>query len=150
MEILNAEALFEQFANIIHEDTQLHARAIDLTAGSVQRITGSGALDFGGSEFRGASTDTVRAEKEDRDDDYGWWKLGRGTYIVQFNETLTLDEDMIAIVNPHDHSRRAGLIANSQLVTERQELSMVFQVPEAGCHIKENARMAAACIINAG
>lgn len=67
MKFLQAEKLSESISGIIHEDTQLHADHIDLTVAEVHRITGAGSLDFGGSEFKPATTEKLDPKKQNRE-----------------------------------------------------------------------------------
>lgn len=145
MFLLQSDELLEHAGDIIHKDTQLHKLSLDLTVDQVQRFDGEGALDFGGSEFRPAAAKTITPRKRNEDDDYGWWDLQQGSYKAIFNETLQNHEDTLAIVSPHQHASEAGIIASTNAVTSESvtdQLALNFQVPSAGCRIKENARFA--------
>lgn len=142
MQLLRSDKLKDHVQNIIHDDTQLHETRIDLTVDKVSKLNQAGSLDFGGSEFEPAVTDIIKPRKKNDDDDYGWWNLEAGSYKAQFNEELSLNEKMLAIMNLHYHARQAGIRANSQLIEYSGSLGMVFDVPEVGCNIKENARFA--------
>jgi hypothetical protein len=145
MSFLVFEDLKQEISDIIHEDTQQHGNHIDLTVKEVFRVTGAGSLDFGGSEFNPATSEKITPEKQKQDDDYGWWKLGQGPYKIIFNETLNLKEDHTAIISPHTHARKAGLISDSFIIPSGEnedDLSMNITISEAGCNIKENARIA--------
>lgn len=148
MNLLNASQITNQIENIIHQDTQLNENSIDLTVDEIHKLTEAGSLDFGGSEFNPAQTQIVNHQKEDEDDDYGWWKLEKGRYKCLCNETISL-EDSLAFLTLHEHAKKAGLMANTSLIPEKiEELSFNFDVPEIGCNIKENARIATVFLIN--
>jgi len=143
--LLSANDLLNQISNIVHQETQLHDDHIDLTVSEVHKVSGAGYLDFGGSEFKPAITEKITPEKRRSDDDYGWWKLGNGPFRIIFNESLTLESSQTGIISSHRHSRQSGLVSNTNLISSednQERLSMNITVSEAGCNIKENARIA--------
>lgn len=145
MSFLAVNKFKDQVSEIIYEDTQFHETHIDLTVSSVYRINGAGSLDFGGSEFKASTIAKIEPEKRKAEDDYGWWKLKEGPYRIEFNEKLNLEENQTAIISPHPHSQEAGLVSNSNYLTNEMEsgiLKINVTVSEAGCNIKENARLA--------
>ncbi|HYW34075.1 MAG TPA: hypothetical protein VE868_01595 [Balneolaceae bacterium] len=147
MYLRSSKKILQHVEDIVHDKTQVHEKSIDLTVDSVYRFTQPGALDFGGSEFEPAATEIIEPQKENSNDDYGWWKLDRGYYKAVFNEHISLDEDMLAIIAPHDHARQAGLLTNTALLAHGDTSILTFQVPEMGCNIKENARIATAYLL---
>jgi hypothetical protein len=150
MSFLAFDELKKKVANLIHEDTQRHDHHLDLTVAEVHRITGAGSLDFGGSEFKPATTEKLNSEKQKADDDYGWWKLQQGPYKIIFNESVDLKEGASALISAHPHARQAGLISDSYLISDNSSgyFSLNVTVSEAGCTIKENARIAELRIIS--
>lgn len=144
MQLLSSKNISEYINQIIHEDTQMHARSVDLSVKAIDMPQKPGALDFGGSEFEAAGYETIPAAKRNKDDDYGWWNLQGKMYRLIFNEELTLSNELIAIISPHKHVLEAGLVANSYVAAESGPLDMMVQAPSCGCNIKENARAAAA------
>lgn len=148
MKILNSGDFIENVSNVIHEDTQLHEYSVDLTVEEIHSFTGAGSLDFGGSEFESAAIEQVDTVRKNKDDKYGWWKLEGGMYRVYFNEGVEFSEDQILVLNLHEHARSAGLIASEQFLSENEgDFFLNIQVPEAGCNIKENARIAVLHVI---
>lgn len=142
MNLLTFDQITGQIENIIHKDTQLHANSIDLTVNEIHAFTQSGSLDFGGSEYAPAKTEIIKPEKCDPDDDYGWWDLTSGRYNTFFNEQMS-GVGKIAIISPHHHARAAGIVANTSILSGNGEaLHFIFDVPDIGCKIKENARFA--------
>lgn len=145
MFLLESDELLEHTSNIIHEDTQKQKLNIDLTISKVFSFTKAGSLDFGGSEFEEANGKYIEPVKQSNNADYGWWILKQGTYQAVFNESLHNLEDTLVAISLHEHASKAGLIANSRLLTpdhSMDEITMNFQVPTNGCNIKENARFA--------
>ncbi|GAA0257822.1 dCTP deaminase [Halobaculum roseum] len=85
-------SLIDRLDDIVHEETQTEGPGIDLTLAGVHEIADPGAVDFGGGELADASFATIEPEKRDPDDDYGWWDLEPGTYLVTLNESLSGDD----------------------------------------------------------
>ncbi|MDR9418680.1 hypothetical protein [Gracilimonas sp.] len=145
MLLLKSDNILEHLSNLIHKDTQQNDSQIDLTVNEIHQITKAGSLDFGGSEFEPVQSVLLKPEKQNPEDDYGWWKLSKGTYRAFFNETLDNPKDITSLISLHDHAQDAGLISSTVMITEPGKvgrISMNFHVPEAGCNIKENARLA--------
>ncbi|MEQ8523794.1 dCTP deaminase [Gracilimonas sp.] len=135
----------DNISNVIYAETQQHEHHFDLTVNEIHKITGAGTLDFGGSEFKPATTEKLNPEKQKADDDYGWWKLREGPYKIIFNESLNDLDNKVALISPHPHLREAGVVADTYLITTDKEsgiFSINITISEAGCNIKENARVA--------
>lgn len=141
MRILDADAAAGQLDGLVHLDTQRAAAGLDLTVGRISRVTGPGALDFGGSEFAPAGRKLLTPELADPDDDYGWWELEAGTYVVRFNEALALEEGQLGVVHPLPRLQQAGA-SHPTFVADGDEerLETLLTVGEAGCRLKENCR----------
>lgn len=144
MNILQSDELTDHLESIIHKETQQHDNHFDLSVAEIYQFTEAGSLDFGGSEFQPAQKRLVEPQKEDKNDDYGWWHLRRGSYLAIMNEEIKDFRGKIALLAPHSHAQKTGIIANTNILSARneQKLTMNFRVPEAGCNIKENARFA--------
>ena len=145
MILLQSDEITNHLNSIIHSDTQQHENHFDLTVARIHRFTKAASLDFGGSEFEPAERQIVEARKKNPDDDYGWWELTDGLYQATMNEEIKAFKDTIALLGPHPHAQKAGIVSNTHILSSEQEgdsVTMNFRVPEAGCNIKENARMA--------
>lgn len=145
MKLLSSDEILELTGNIIHEDTQLHENHLDLTVAEVHQMAGAGSLDFGGSEFTPAESELIDPKKRTPNDSYGWWDLKIDTYKAVFNESVQIPENTIAVITPHSHAEKAGIIINTLYISPEDnidDLSIYFHVPVAGCKIKENARIA--------
>lgn len=151
MELLDSTNVSELIHDLVHQDTQQHRTHIDLTAQSIHRLSGAGQLDFGGSEFSPALTEPVSPGKKNPDDDYGWWQLSMGTYMVSFNETIGVTQEQLGLIVPHNHLHQTGIVAGPHLISSdlmaQSELRYPIQVPENGVHIKENARVASLLVL---
>ena len=148
MQLLSSDNILSHVNNVIHEGTQLHEQCIDLTVEAIYRPVRVGALDFGGSEFEPVGTETIQAIKQNNDDDYGWWNLQPGSYQAVFNEEITLNEDALAIISPHSHAVQAGITGSTLAISKGDKQILNFQVPQCGCNIKENARIATLYIMD--
>lgn len=145
MKLLPSEDILDLTDNIIHEDTQLHEQHLDLTVAEVHQLTEAGSLDFGGSEFTQAGTKPINPKKINPNDDYGWWDLKIDTYKAVLNESVEVPENTIAVITPHIHAEKSGIIINTLFISaedDLEDLSIYFHVPVVGCKIKENARIA--------
>lgn len=150
MSVLSAEATSASVNRLVHLDTQRADPGLDLTVDAIFRVTGAGQLDFGGSEFAPADREKLSPQRADPDDDYGWWKLERGTYVIRYNEALALNEEQRAQVFPHQRLLQAGATHAAFVVDGTQDpVEGLLTVGEAGCHIKENSRVSRLLITEA-
>lgn len=140
--ILDLDRTRSRVEGLLHLDTQRAAVGLDLTVGHVFRLTGPGSLDFGGSELEAAGREAVESELRHEDDDYGWWDLEPGSYVVRYNETLAPEEDETAHVLPLERLLLAGASHAAFLVDgPRDPLETLLTVSAAGCSLKENCRI---------
>jgi len=148
MNLLTGDRLMDRLAGVIHRDTQAFSSGIDLTVGRVSEFSGAGALDFGGSEFEAASARVMEPELAGPDDDYGWWRLGRGRYRIRFNERVDLEEGEMVLVTPHRRLLDAGAYHPTFLATADDEaLTTLLTVAAPSCRLKENCRVARALVL---
>ena len=152
MILLQKEELLAHADSIIHDETQLHRSTLDLTVGSIERLTAAGSLDFGGSEFKRAEGELREPVKRNPDDSYGWWSLEQGSYRVHFNESFKSNDDLIYLITAHSHLSRAGVQMNSQVLEGGnlpEKCTADLYVGELGINIKENARIATVTVLGA-
>lgn len=135
MQVKQIEAALD---GIVHAETQRHETGFDLTASHIHRIEEAGRIDFGGSELVGPEVLPVGTRKRNPDDDYEWWSLEGGTYLLTYNEALNL-EDGKALLQPRPAFAEQGIIHPTMVVDELPDVP--FTVPERGARIKENARV---------
>lgn len=130
-------SLADRVDGIVHESTQTEGTGLDLTVDGIHAVTSPGAIDFGGGELEPADVTALDTAKRDPDDDYGWWVLSPGTYLVDYNESLSTDEPVV--LQPRDALVERGASHPTLHVTELPRVPLA--VPEAGLHLKENARV---------
>lgn len=130
---------------ILHAETQVHERGVDLSVARVVRVTDAGRVDFGGGELEAAATEPVETEQRNQGDDYGWWNLAAGSYVVRYNETLTLPDGTRAWLQPRDELLFRGASHPTLAVGPRGGVDDLEGVPlhvgGAGLRLKENARV---------
>jgi hypothetical protein len=133
---MSPDDLADRIQNLLHRETQVHAGGVDLTVAAVHTVSGPGQVDFGGGELADATTGPIDPAKRDPDDDYGWWQLGGGTYLVEYNESLTGEA---AQLQPRVELVERGV---SHPTLRVDDLPLVpIAVPPAGIQLKENARV---------
>ncbi len=124
---------------VVHEETQAHETGFDLTAADLRRLSTPGHVDFGGDELADAETRPVETLKRNPGDDYGWWHLARGTYLLVHNESLALPDGERLQLQPRDVLLARG--ATHPTLSVRELSAVPLQVGGAGIRIKENARV---------
>jgi len=129
--------LLDAVSGLVHEPTQIEGTGLNLTVAAVHEPTGPGQIDFGGGELEPTETVDVDPEKRDPADDYGWWDLDAGVYLLEYNERL--DAETPAILEPRVELVERGAFHPTLRVTELPQVPLV--VPDSGLGIKENARV---------
>jgi hypothetical protein len=126
---------------LVHEPTQTEGPGLDLTVAGVRRVTAPGRVDFGGGELEAAETEAVEAAKRDSSDDYGWWSLSGGVYLLDYNERLALDDETV-LLQPRDAVRTRGAFHPTLRLSGEDGLDGVpLTVSDGGLRLKENARV---------
>lgn len=127
---------------LVYEPTQTDSPGLDLTVASINRVTEPGCVDFGGSELEAAEIELLEAEKRDSDDDYGWWTLTEGVYLIEYNETLSAPDDVGFVLQTRRAVRTRGAFHPTVHLTGGHSLGPIpLTVGEGGINIKENARL---------
>lgn len=129
--------LTDRVEGLVHEETQRHDRGLDLTVAEIHEIDEPGRVDFGGGELAEAGLSTHKRTLRDPDDDYGWWELDGGGYLLEYNETLTAGEPLT--LQTRDAVRARG--AFHPTVTVETIDRMPLWVGGSGIRLKENARV---------
>lgn len=140
--ILDSDETADRVERLVHLDTQRADRGLDLTVETIARITGAGRLDFGGSEFEPAGRETLEPRLASPEDDYGWWSLDPGSYMVRYNERPVLDSGLIGRVLPLNRLLQAGASHPAFLLSDAGgPVETLLTVGGGGCHLKENCRI---------
>lgn len=128
--------------DLVYEPTQTEGRGLDLTVDSILQVITPGRVDFGGGELDPAKTEPVETAKRDPDDEYSWWTLENGVYLIEYNETLSIPTDVSLVLQTRDAVRTRGAFHPTLHLTGGDTLGLVpLTVGEGGLKIKENARL---------
>jgi hypothetical protein len=111
----------------------------------VSEITAPGRIDFGGGELEPAEVEPVSKTKRDPGDEYRWWHLDEGGYLLAYNESLAADRTVT--VEPRQELVERG---GSHPTLTVEELPRVpLWVGGAGLRLKENARVSTLVLADA-
>lgn len=123
---------------LVHEPTQVRDGVVDLTLAGVHEVTEPGDVDFGGGELAEATTAPLDPEQRHPSDDYGWYHLHHGTYLLAYNETIAPPDGERLVVQTRD----AVLARGAYHPTLRlEDLDRVPVTVGDGLRLKENARV---------
>lgn len=137
MDVLSGEETADFLEGIVHLDTQTADFGLDLTVSKFYKTTGRGELDFGGSERGDAEFSEIKSVLRNSDDDYGWWDLEPGSYLMEYNERLC--QEKLAFLQPLPRLTRNSAVHPTTFVSEL-DLVPLF-VSGKGISIKENSRV---------
>jgi deoxycytidine triphosphate deaminase len=126
-------------ANIVHEPTQTEGRGVDLTVTEVYEVAEPGRVDFGGGELEDAALSAHDRTLRDEDDDYEWWHLDAGQYLLEYNESLSLPPGTTATVQTREALLARGAFHPTLSVRSLERVPL--SVGGAGLRLKENARV---------
>jgi deoxycytidine triphosphate deaminase len=141
MELVTGKAAAARVQGMIHPKYQVHRYSVYLTVKMMFSIEPTGRVDFGGKEYSTAGRVALELHKRSPEDRYLWWELGRGSYFAEFNETLELPEDEIAVLEPDERLLRAGATHGTIWLRGRIEpVEMMIDVGALNIAIKNNAR----------
>lgn len=121
---------------IIHDPTQRRDDGgVDLTVKAVYTVQSPGRIDFGGDELQAADLTPHPQVRRDPDDEYQWWELSAGTYLIEYNESLTSE----ALLQPRSALVERGGTHPTLRVAALPRVPLT--VGGAGIRIKANARV---------
>ncbi|RLM39763.1 dCTP deaminase [Haloarcula sp. Atlit-120R] len=127
----------EYVTDIVHEPTQTDSPGLDLTVAEVYEVVEPGRIDFGGGELDSAGVTPHSSEKRDPADDYEWWTLRGGQYLVEYNESLT--GEATVTLQPRTELLERGATHPTLHVDTLSRVPL--SVGGAGLKLKENARV---------
>lgn len=134
---MTGDDLLDRVDGIVHEDTQVHDYGLDLTVSEVYEIEAPGRVDFGGGELADADLRPLASAKRNPEDDYEWWTLTAGTYLLEYNESLT--EGAPLRVQTRRELRRRGAYHPTTVTASLDRMPLT--VAEGGVKLKANARI---------
>lgn len=134
--------LIEKYIDL---ETQLTPNGFDLTVLGISSFEASGALDFSNKERKIPEGKEILPQKENHQDQFGWWKLTKGAYKIKTNEVVNLPNDLIALAFSRTSLLRMGAFTQHGVwdagFKGKGEFVLVVENP-SGIKIKENARVA--------
>jgi hypothetical protein len=131
------EELATELDGLVHEETQVGPHGVDLTVAEVYDVEEPGRVDFGGGELAAASIEPHDRTWRDPGDDYQWWHLNGGTYLVEYNESMEGAEPRW--LRTREEVLARGGYHPTLSVTELDRIPLT--VSAEGLDIKENARI---------
>jgi hypothetical protein len=134
---MTRDDLAERLDGIVHEPTQRGEKGIDLTVAEVYEIEEPGRVDFGGGELESATRSPHERTWRNPDDDYQWWDLDGGGYLIEYNESLRGGEPVL--LQTREAVFRRGAFHPTVRVGSLD--SMPLHVGTGGLKLKENARV---------
>ena len=142
MEPLTGKDTASRVKGMISPKHQVHGYAVGLTVKNMFAVDPTGRVDFGGGEYMPAGRVAVAPLRRSPEDKYQWWELGRRPYFVEFNETLELAPDEMALLEPDERLLRAGVSHSCNFLRGRiAPLEMLINVDALTVFIKQNARI---------
>jgi hypothetical protein len=143
MEPVHGKDIAPRVSGMISPKHQVHGFTVDLTVKEISSVDPTGRVDFGGSEYTAAGKLPIAAMRRNLEDKYLWWDLGRGSYFVEFNETVELAADEFGYVEPDDRLIRAGAThAPFYLRGRVAPIETLLTVDAVRLQVKQNARIA--------
>lgn len=141
MELVTGKEAAARVRGMINAKYQVHRYSVYLTVKNVFEIEPTGRVDFGGKEYSTAGRVALATRKRSPEDRYVWWGLGRGSYFIEFNESLELAENEIAVLEPDERLLRAGAShATIWLRGKIEPMEMMIEVGALNVELKDNAR----------
>lgn len=146
--LLTGRELLALTKGLISEKKQQGVFSLDLTVADIRTIERGGELDFGGSEFREATMQSLPPVKKSPVDSYGWWHLEDADYELVFNEIIELQAPGLVMIFPHERLLAAGASFSPSVVDALvPEVSVLMRVGPGGLSVKQNARVGKAIIL---
>ena len=131
--------LADAVEGIVHEPTQVRDDGgVDLTVTEVYEVTRPGRVDFGGGELDPAALTPHGRVWRDEDDDYEWWHLDAGQFLLEYNESFA-ESDLRFTVQTREALLERGAFHPTLHVTALPRVPL--SVGAAGLRLKENARL---------
>jgi dUTP pyrophosphatase len=123
---------------MIDPEVQVQMCGVDLTLRSVERFVTEGAVDYDNKERVVSKTEEVAF------DEAGWVRLEAGSYLVTFNETVSIPKTITALARPRSSLLRSGATVETALwdpgYMGRSQSLLVVHNP-FGLRLKKNARL---------
>ena len=143
LKLLSGEKSIDFLKEIIYSDTQVAEEGVDLTVDKIYKIEEKGEIDFGGGERKDAELSEIKPALRNEDDDYGWWDLDSGTYLLEYNEEL--EDEKNCIIQPLERLYRNS--TTHPTIASKKITKIPINVGKPGISIKENSRVSKLVIL---
>jgi deoxycytidine triphosphate deaminase len=151
MEPVRGQDAVARVTGLISPKHQVHGYSIDLTAKQIYSLDPSGQVDFGGTEYAPGARHPMASLQRHKEDRYSWWDLPRGCYAVEFNESVALEPNEFAIIEPDERLLRCGATHGTTFLRGQGErLETLLMVGTMSMQIKQNARVSRVRIFRFG
>lgn len=124
-------------SGLLHEPTQVHDGQVDLTVTEIYELASPGRVDFGGGELEPPELSPHDRVWRNEADDYQWWALDAGQYLIEYNEQLETPDPVV--IQPRDALVERGAFHPTLVVDSVS--AVPISVGGAGIKLKENARV---------
>jgi len=142
MQPIAGKDIATRVSGMISPKHQVHGYTVGLTVKNVYSVDPTGRVDFGGSEYSPAGKMPIVAQRGKMEDKYLWWDLGRGSYFIEFNETVELAADEFGYVEADDRLVRAGATHAPFFLRGRMApVETLITVAALRVQVKQNARI---------
>jgi deoxycytidine triphosphate deaminase len=151
MELLPGKEVALRVTGMISDKYQVHGYAVAISVKNIFEVDPTGQVDFGGGEYTAAGKLPVEPLRRNREDKYTWWELDRGSYFVEFNETLELAPDELGVLEADERLIRAGATHVATYVRGRvAPLETLLRVETLRVALKQNARISRVRVFKLG
>jgi dUTP pyrophosphatase len=138
MTILTGSEAQKLVQSMIDPDTQTQMCGMELTVQKIERFTSAGAVAFDNSERELPQTEPLEFGPS------GWISLAAGSYLVTFNEIVSVPRDAAALARARSTLLRCGASLETALWDpgyrgRSQSLLVVHNLQ--GLRLKKNARL---------
>ena len=124
--------------SMIDSDVQTQMCGIELTLQRVERFQSTGTLGFDNEDRQLPKTELLEFDKS------GWIMLKQGSYLVTFNEIVSIPKDIAALARPRSSLLRSGATLETAVwdpgYRGRSQSLLVVYNPQ-GLRLKKNARL---------
>ncbi len=137
---MDAGELFDEFLEgTVNRKHQVEAGGVHVTLAEVAHLRSHGKVDFGGSELEPCASYAMEPTGHSPGDQYAWWRLNEGRFMIRFNERLKAGAPPALLV-PSPRLLSLGCTFAPTICGEG-EIKTVMVVPSCGAGLKENARI---------
>jgi len=139
--LIKNKKLVDRFIDL---ETQLAPNGFDLTVEKIFSFKSKGSLDFSNKERILSKENELKAIKNNKKEQYGWWNLKEGFYKIRTNEVVNLPKNLAGLSFPRSSLLRMGGFVHTGVWDAgfNGKGEFILSVGNNGLKIKQNARVA--------